>query len=150
MSYDLTPPHFSGDPLSGDSDSGDDHDVVLVESGREASDSEVMEHSALDFEGFHSRRSSVQFAQGHPLLSGGSGGVVGGLIDRPPSNSSLALAYANANANALVPGSEDAFGTVGSIPSVASAASLANGGASHGTGRFGARRASMPSNRLEM
>ncbi|KAG0323933.1 RING finger and SPRY domain-containing protein 1 [Podila horticola] len=125
-----------GDPLGSDSD--DDDDVVLVESGREASDSEVMEQSAPDFpEGhsFHSRRSSVQFQTS-------SVSVASLAPQRPLSGSS---AYG-------MPEPEEAFGTVGSIPSVASVSNLSNGVGVQGggTGRFGARRASMPSNRLEM
>ncbi|KAG0027936.1 RING finger and SPRY domain-containing protein 1, partial [Podila clonocystis] len=115
MFYDPTaPPSFQpGEPLGSDSD--EDNDVVLVESGREASDSEVMEQSAPDFlEGhsFHSRRSSVQFQP-----SSASVASLNGVPQRPLSSSSV---YG-------MPVPEDAFGTVGSIPSVASLASNLSG-----------------------
>ncbi|KAG0339978.1 RING finger and SPRY domain-containing protein 1, partial [Podila minutissima] len=114
LSYDPTGPLSfpPGDALGNDSDQDlddlDDDDVVLVESGREASDSEVMEQSAPDFpEGhsFHSRRSSVQFQA--PVVSSVSAGSLG--PQRPlssSSSSSSAVAYG-------MPVPEDAFGTVG-------------------------------------
>ncbi|KAG0327792.1 RING finger and SPRY domain-containing protein 1, partial [Podila humilis] len=116
-------------------DDDDEQDVVLVEEGREASDSEVMEQSAPDFpEGhsFHSRRSSVQFTQPLP--------------QRPLSSSS---AIAGTMMMMPLPESES-FGTAGSLGSVTSsiASNMSNGTtgtvANNGTSRFGARRASMP------
>ncbi|KAF9102552.1 RING finger and SPRY domain-containing protein 1 [Mortierella sp. AM989] len=118
-------------------------DVVLVEEGREALDSEVMEHSAIDFpdgHSIHSRRSSIQVVSLPPI--------------GPTSSSSTSSSIAAAAAlNA-------ALSNIGSVVSSSSNSIMSNAsGLSHvasgsgigmGTSRFNGRRASVPCNRLEM
>ncbi|KAG0050146.1 hypothetical protein BGZ83_005066 [Gryganskiella cystojenkinii] len=103
-----------------DGEDVDEMNVALIDEGREATGSEVMEQSAPDFaEGhsIHSRRTSVQF------------------LEPPP--------------NAFAAG-EDIDGNSDPVLAVAAALASINGTGAPATGRFGARRASMPSNRLEM
>ncbi|KAF9416408.1 hypothetical protein BGZ94_010223, partial [Podila epigama] len=141
----------SGPRGGGDDSNEDELDVVLVEEGREASDSEVMEQSALDFpEGhsIHSRRSSVQFMA--PLQG------VSSTTSMSITSSASSMHPQRPLSSSSVLESMTMSETFGTIPSVASIASNLSNGTNNGSGngvasgRFGARRASMPSNRLEM
>ncbi|KAF9575935.1 hypothetical protein EC968_000896 [Mortierella alpina] len=115
-----------------DDDDTNDMDVALVDEGREASGSEVMEHSAPDFPdapSIHSRRGSVQVM---PMPS----------LPEGIASSATALSMASTNSspiNATMPMID--FASMGAAPM---------GSSNVGNARFGGRRASMPSNRLEM
>ncbi|KAG0299685.1 RING finger and SPRY domain-containing protein 1 [Dissophora globulifera] len=144
-------------------------DVVLVEEGREASDSELMEQSAPDDFGeghsIHSRRSSMQVFSGSlPPIGGGLGP---GSLPTSTIMSSVPMGEAAATAPAVGPGSmpmtltpttvEELTRLVNAIPLTnagaamgGASASVASSNTGNGAGRFGGRRASMPSNRLEM
>ncbi|KAF9152544.1 RING finger and SPRY domain-containing protein 1 [Linnemannia schmuckeri] len=127
-----------------DDEDGDGLDVHLVDEGREATNCDVMDLSAApDFpdagSALHSRRSSIQ------VVSGGG---------------SSALPPMMMNPVVMLPTALD-FDRMGSISSTSSSGSMdAVGGlppslppfppVAGGTSRFGGRRASMPSNRLEM
>ncbi|KAF9286245.1 hypothetical protein BGZ68_003084 [Mortierella alpina] len=116
----------------GDDDSTDDMDVALVDEGREASGSEVMEHSAPDFPdapSIHSRRGSVQVMP-MPSLPEGIAATTTTLAMAPTSSSPI---------NATIPMID--FASMGAAPL---------GSSNVGSVRFAGRRASMPSNRLEM
>ncbi|KAF9920497.1 hypothetical protein FBU30_009687 [Linnemannia zychae] len=122
-------------------DDGDGLDVQLVDEGREATSYDVMEQStAPDFpdagSNLHSRRSSIQIGSG-----------VGG-----PSLPPMLV-----NHGVLLPTAMDfdRLGAISSSSSSSTGGSMGVGGlpppaAANGTSRFGGRRASMPSNRLEM
>ncbi|KAF8933880.1 RING finger and SPRY domain-containing protein 1 [Dissophora ornata] len=148
-----------GDADSDIEDSGNGMDVVLVEEGREASDSEVMEQSAPDFmdgHSIHSRRSSVQVLQG---LQGSSLPPIG------PGPTMTTIGITTMTTPTTV---EELVRLAAAIPVSSSSTSNASGASNMGIGmgmnmgmgmnaggagtaRFGGgRRASMPSNRLEM
>ncbi|KAF9191126.1 RING finger and SPRY domain-containing protein 1 [Haplosporangium sp. Z 767] len=132
-----------------DAEDPDETDVVLIEEGREASDSEVMEQSTLDFpEGhsIHSRRSSVQFP-----------GSIGTGVGMPlplqmsvsrNSNSSFGSPSVPVPVTGGVPPAMLDFASMGVSPLGACPGVAAGTGT--GISRFGGRRASMPCNRLEM
>ncbi|KAI7818651.1 hypothetical protein BC939DRAFT_462388 [Gamsiella multidivaricata] len=117
-----------------ESESESEEDVVLVEEGREASDSEVMEQSALDFQdghSIHSRRNSVQITAGASLAPAP--------LFPPAIPSSLTGTHTGVGGAMMLP------------PGLMMSSAMAGGGSGSGTTmRFGGRRASMPSNRLEM
>ncbi|KAF9438275.1 RING finger and SPRY domain-containing protein 1 [Entomortierella beljakovae] len=126
-------------------------DVVLVEEGREASDSEVMEHSVMDFpdgHSIHSRRSSIQVVS-LPHMSGG--GPV------PSSSTSTSIATAAAlntalsNIGSTSSSSNSIMSNASGLPPVPTTSGMGMGvGSGTGTSRFNGRRASVPCNRLEM
>ncbi|KAF9903752.1 RING finger and SPRY domain-containing protein 1 [Linnemannia zychae] len=142
-----TVPVSSDDDEENEDEDGDGLDVHLLDEGREATNCDVMEQSAApDFPDagstLHSRRSSIQ--------------VVGGSAGLPPM---MAM-----NPAVVLPTPLD-FDRLGSISSSSILSSSAAGGnvgsigigglpppppVASGTSRFGGRRASMPSNRLEM
>ncbi|KAG0248097.1 RING finger and SPRY domain-containing protein 1 [Mortierella polycephala] len=129
-----------------DAEDPDEADVVLIEEGREASDTEVMEQSTLDFpEGhsIHSRRSSVQ-------VSGSIGTGVGMPLPLPisvgrNSNSSLSSPSVPVPVTGGAPPGMLDFANMGVSP-LGACPGVATGTST----RFGGRRASMPCNRLEM
>ncbi|KAF9954524.1 hypothetical protein BGZ72_004497 [Mortierella alpina] len=115
-----------------DDDDTNGMDVALVDEGREASGSEVMEHSAPDFPdapSIHSRRGSVQVMP-MPSLPEGVAASTAALSMASTSSSPI---------NATMPMID--FASMGVAPL---------GSNNVGNARFGGRRASMPSNRLEM
>ncbi|GJJ70069.1 RING finger and SPRY domain-containing protein 1 [Entomortierella parvispora] len=115
--YDLEEARIQRDVLE-DEEDVNEMNVALIDEGREATGSEVMEQSAPDFSeshSIHSRRTSVQFLE-------------------PPSSLSM----------------ENGTAATNTVLAVAAALASVTGPGSTATGRFGARRASMPSNRLEM
>ncbi|KAF9092316.1 RING finger and SPRY domain-containing protein 1 [Mortierella sp. AD031] len=123
-----------------DDEDGDGLDVLLVDEGREATNYDVMDLSAApDFPDagstLHSRRSSIQVGASLPPM-----------INHPSSASSSSLASPH---GVMLPTALD-FDRLGAISSSGSSMvgglPLVTGGPS----RFGGRRASMPSNRLEM
>ncbi|KAG0297072.1 RING finger and SPRY domain-containing protein 1 [Linnemannia gamsii] len=127
---------------------GDGLDVHLVDEGREATNCDVMEQSAApDFPDagstLHSRRGSIQVgsgggsASGHPTLMNMNPVILPTMLDFDrmgilSSSSSLS----SGDGAGLMDG---VGGLPPPLPPVAG-----------GTSRFGGRRASMPSNRLEM
>ncbi|KAF9353661.1 RING finger and SPRY domain-containing protein 1 [Mortierella sp. AD094] len=132
-------------------------DVVLVEEGREASDSEVMEHSAIDFpdgHSIHSRRSSIQVLS----LAPPPPPLLPPIGPTPSSTSSSSISAAAMNAAlssiaSVISSSNSIMSNASGLPPVA--ATIVPGmdmGMSSGVGtsRFNGRRASMPCNRLEM
>ena len=138
--------------LDGDIEDNNGMDVVLVEEGREASDSEVMEQSALDFQdghSIHSRRNSVQVPSSLPPIDetaipsglNGSHGVPGiGPLSIAPDFARMTIPMSSSN----LPSSS-------SISTMGFGAGINMGPAPVGnTTRFGGRRVSMPTNRLEM
>ncbi|KAF9949484.1 RING finger and SPRY domain-containing protein 1 [Mortierella alpina] len=116
-----------------DEDDTNGMDVALVDEGREASGSEVMDHSAPDFPdapSIHSRRGSVQVMPMPSLPEG---------VAASTTTLSMASTAASSPINATMPMID--FASMGAAPL---------GSNNVGNARFGGRRASMPSNRLEM
>jgi hypothetical protein len=141
-------PGSSDDEEDDDEEDGDGLDVDLLDEGREATNCDVMEQSAApDFPDagstLHSRRSSIQVA-------GGSAGLLPPMVAMHPAvmlPTALDFDRLGSRSTLSVLSSSTAGSNSGSMgvsgfpppPPVAS-----------GTSRFGGRRASMPSNRLEM
>ncbi|KAG0207443.1 RING finger and SPRY domain-containing protein 1 [Mortierella sp. GBA30] len=128
----------------GEDEDSNEMDVVLVEEGREASGSEVMEHSTLDFpdgHSIHSRRSSVQIGALPSLpvpLPASITSTTAFSMASTHSSPMTATAYSTMSAQTTID-----FANLGvAVPGMATA--------TVGNARFGGRRASMPSNRLEM
>ena len=134
----------------GDDEDGDGLDVHLVDEGREATNCDVMDLSAApDFPDagstLHSRRSSIQVVNGvasglPPMMLNPATVVLPTLLDFDRMGSLSLSSGANSGGNGSNP--MDAVGGLAPPPLFPPVA----GGAS----RFGGRRASMPSNRLEM
>ncbi|KAF9162043.1 RING finger and SPRY domain-containing protein 1 [Mortierella sp. AD010] len=133
-------------------------DVVLVEEGREASGSEVMEHSAIDFPDgnpIHSRRSSTQVLSFPPPPPSSSSSLAP-IVSTPSPTSPISAAAMNAalsNIASAISSSNSIMSNASGFPPVA--ATIVPGmdmGMNSGVGhsKFGGRRASMPCNRLEM
>ncbi|CAO3563920.1 unnamed protein product [Mortierella alpina] len=134
-SYDIPDRNFEDYVLAADEDEDDTNgmDVALVDEGREASGSEVMDHSAPDFPdapSIHSRRGSVQVMPMPSLPEG---------IAASTTALSMASTATSSPCNAPIPMID--FASMGAAPV---------GSNNVGNVRFGGRRASMPSNRLEM
>lgn len=133
-----------------DDEDGDGLDVHLVDEGREATNCDVMDLSAApDFPDagstLHSRRSSIQVVNGAtsglpPMMMNSAAVVLPTLLDFDRMGSLSSSSGASSGGNGII--SMDAVGGLPLPPPFPPVA----GGAS----RFGGRRASMPSNRLEM
>ncbi|KAF9988358.1 RING finger and SPRY domain-containing protein 1 [Modicella reniformis] len=134
-------------------------DVVLVEEGREASGSEVMEQSALDFQdghSIHSRRNSVQVLPSLPPIGETTVATISTVLNGGGGASSMTATtistdFARTTGGGTIPMSSSNMSNTSSTSTMNFSAGIGVGVTAVGnSARFGSRRASMPTNRLEM
>ncbi|KAG0226796.1 RING finger and SPRY domain-containing protein 1 [Mortierella sp. GBA43] len=141
--------------LDADVEDNNGMDVVLVEEGREASGSEVIEQSVLDFHdghSVHSRRNSVQV---HPSLPPISETTVATIPIGFHGNSGVSNIATSPSSDfarmGMIPMSSSNMPNSSSTSTMSFGAGINVGANAAGnTGRYNGRRASMPTNRLEM